>query len=128
MNRTHSSALNWVEETIQYNHCRMHRFLQSYIKSLDALEFTISWKFSELEQNLDIFLKMEGFLFTPKISIILDINFTGINQKFKYIFVYSFRKTSQNEMKVGRIDMSWWLRYVMYHMKFMYYSMSLYCI
>ena len=45
-----------------------------------------------IRKNFDVFLRWKGLLYTPRIAILSNIDFTGIHLKFKNIIIYTFRK------------------------------------
>ena len=56
-----------VTLSIKCSHCIKYKFLLNFIKSLNALHFTVSRKCPEWEQNIIIFLRMGGLLFTHRV-------------------------------------------------------------
>ena len=56
--------------SIKHKHCIIHRFLQGYIKSINALGFTISWKY----------VKSEGHRFFCDASNVYDLLFSKNSQ------------------------------------------------
>ena len=99
-----SSKVHRFKLCIKYSLCIILRFLQGSIKSLNALRYIVLWNCPEsIEKSFGYFLRLESLHFAHTIVTILHIRFTGMDQTFKCVTIYSFRKTSRSTTKYGYV-------------------------